>query len=60
MIKGTTRPLIDDSCMNCGDTDIPLSDDGWCERCSNDLMYQEEMEKQQKYADRLAQERRGE
>ena len=45
-------------CVNCGETDVSVDDDGWCEYCCNEISYQEERERQQKYADRLAEDKR--
>ncbi len=45
-------------CISCEDTDVELNDEGFCECCYIEISYQDEREKQQKYADRLAEEKR--
>jgi len=47
----------DNGCVNCGETDVPLDDKGWCEHCFIELKRQEYREKQQEYADRLTTEK---
>jgi len=41
-------------CVNCGDTDVPLDDEGWCAHCLIEIMQEEEKERRQRDDDIIA------